>query len=176
MNEPSVIHYTVDGSIPTFESPKWDRQGLRRPGEVFEFTVNTTVRWLALDLAGNTSRGVARFSIGEQFEFGGFKSPIVSGATQRAGATIPVKFTIAGHSSPSDVTDVYSESANCATGEAAWTGIGSPDESFSAVTVNPTNSQFQTDWKTSKTWAGTCRTLVLVLSDNTEHYAFFRFR
>jgi hypothetical protein len=176
VNEPSVIHYTVDGSIPTFESPKWDRQGLRRPGEVFEFSVNTTVRWLALDLAGNTSRGVARFSIGEQFEFGGFKSPIVSGATLRAGATVPVKFTIAGHSSPSDVTDVYSESANCSTGEAAWTGIGSPDESFSAVTVNPANSQFQTDWKTSKTWAGTCRTLVLVLSDNTEHYAFFRFR
>jgi hypothetical protein len=177
VNEPSVIHYTVDGSIPTFESPKWDRQGLRRPGEVFEFSENTTVRWLALDLAGNTSRGVARFSIGEQFEFGGFKSPIVSGVTQRvAGVTVPVKFTIAGHSSPSDVTDVYSESADCATGEAAWTGIGSPDESFSAVMVDPANSQFQIDWKTSKKWAGTCRTLVLVLSDNTEHYAFFRFR
>jgi hypothetical protein len=67
VNEPSVIHYTVDGSMPTFESPKWERQGLRRPGEVFEFTENTTVRWLALDLAGNTSRGVARFSIGAQY-------------------------------------------------------------------------------------------------------------
>jgi hypothetical protein len=63
VNEPSVIHYTVDGSLPSFDSPKWERQGLRRPGEVFEFTETTTVRWLALDLAGNTSTGSARFVI-----------------------------------------------------------------------------------------------------------------
>ncbi len=63
VNEPSVIHYTVDGTSPTFASPKWERQGLRRPGEVFEFTETTTVRWLALDLAGNTSTGSARFAI-----------------------------------------------------------------------------------------------------------------
>jgi hypothetical protein len=175
VNEPSVIHYTVDGSMPTFESPKWERQGLRRPGEVFEFSENTTVRWLALDLAGNTSRGVARFSIGEQYEFGGFLAPVVAGTNVRtAGATVPLRFAISGLSSPSDVTDVYSESANCATGEAAWTGVGSPNESFSAVTV-ASNGQFQVDWKTSRTWKGTCRTLVLVLGDNTEHTAFFRF-
>jgi len=177
VNEPSVIHYTVDGSMPTFESPMWERQGLRRPGEVFEFTENTTVRWLALDLAGNTSRGVARFSIGEQYEFGGFRAPIGSGVNERtAGATVPVKFTITGLSDPSDVTDIYSETADCQTQEAAWTGVGSPLESFSAVTVNPTNQLYQVDWKTSKTWKGTCRALVLVLSDNTEHSAFFRFK
>ncbi len=175
VNEPSVIHYTVDGSMPTFESPKWERQGLRRPGEVFEFSENTTVRWLALDLAGNTSRGVARFSIGEQYEFGGFLAPIVAGTNVRtAGAAVPLRFAISGHSDPADVTDVYSESANCETGEAAWTGVGSPDESFSAVTF--ADGKYQVDWKTSRTWKGTCRTLVLVLSDNTEHTAFFRFR
>ena len=144
---------------------------------MFEFSENTTVRWLALDIAGNTSRGVARFSIGEQYAFGGFRSPIVSGANEAvAGSTVPVKFRIPGHTSPADVTDVYSESANCETGEAAWTGVGSPAESFSAVTVDPKNGQYQVDWKTSKTWKGTCRALVLVLSDNTEHAVFFRFR
>jgi len=177
VNEPSVIYYTVDGSMPTFESPKWERQGLRRPGEVFEFSENTTVRWLALDIAGNTSRGVTRFSIGVQYEFGGFRAPIASGVNERtAGATVPVKFAISGHSSPADVTDVYSEKADCATQVAEWTGVGSPVESFSAVTVNPTNQLYQVDWKTSKTWKGTCRTLILVLSDNTEHTAFFRFK
>ena len=95
---------------------------------------------------------------------------------RQAGATVPVRFAIAGLSDPSDVTDVYSESADCETGEAAWTGVGSPDESFSAVTVDPSNGQYQVDWKTSRSWKGTCRTLVLVLSDNTEHTAFFRFR
>ena len=144
---------------------------------MFEFSENTTVRWLALDIAGNTSRGVARFSIGEQYEFGGFRSPIASGVNERtAGATVPVKFAITGLSDPADVTDVYSETADCQTGEAAWTGVGSPVESFSAVTVNPTNQLYQVDWKTSKTWKGTCRALILVLSDNTEHSAFFRFK
>ena len=66
MNEPSVIHYTVDGSAPTFASPKWERQGLRRPGEVFEFTETTTVRWLAHDLAANTSTGQATFVVDNQ--------------------------------------------------------------------------------------------------------------
>ncbi len=93
-----------------------------------------------------------------------------------AGATVPVKFAITGLSSPSDVTDIYSETADCQTREAAWTGVGSPVESFSAVTVNPTNQLYQVDWKTSKTWKGTCRALILVLSDNTEHTAFFRFK
>ena len=148
-----------------------------RPGEVFEFSENTTVRWLALDIAGNTSRGVTRFSIGEQYRFGGFRSPIVSGVNERtAGATVPVRFAITGLSNPSAVTDIYSETANCQTREAAWTGVGSPVESFSAVTVDPTNQLYQVDWKTSKTWKGTCRGLILVLSDNTEHTAFFRFK
>jgi hypothetical protein len=177
VNEPSVIHYTTDGTMPTFESPMWERQGLRRPGEVFEFSENTTVRWLALDLAGNTSRGVARFSIGEQYEFGGFRSPVSTGVNERtAGATVPVKFAITGHSDPSDVTDIYSEKADCETQAAEWTGVGSPAESFSAVTVDPRNQLYQVDWKTSKTWKGTCRALILVLSDNTEHSAFFRFK
>ena len=176
VNEPSVIRYTVDGSMPTEASPTWEAIRPRSPGEVFLFDENTTVRWLAEDIKGNTSRGVARFSIGEQYTFSGFRAPVLPGVNERtAGAAVPVKFAISGHSSPSDVTDVYSESANCETGEAAWTGIGSPDESFSAVTV-ASNGQYQVDWKTSRSWKGTCRALVLVLSDNTEHTAFFRFK
>jgi hypothetical protein len=30
-------------------------------------------------------------------------------------------------------------------------------------------------WKTSATWAGTCRELVLRLTDGSEHTALFRF-
>ncbi len=63
MNEPSVIYYTLDGTAPTFSSPKWERQGLRRPGELFEFNRTTTVRWMAQDLAGNIGTGQVRFAI-----------------------------------------------------------------------------------------------------------------
>ena len=54
-NEPSVIYYTLDGTTPTFASPKWEAQGPRRPGEIFTFNHTTTVKWLGVDIVGNTS-------------------------------------------------------------------------------------------------------------------------
>ena len=54
-NEPSVIYYTLDGSTPTFASPTWEAQGFRRPGEIFTFDHTTTVKWIGVDIVGNTS-------------------------------------------------------------------------------------------------------------------------
>jgi Zinc carboxypeptidase/Chitobiase/beta-hexosaminidase C-terminal domain len=63
INEPSVIHYTTDGSRPTRQSPLWDSTGPREPGEVFHLTETTTFRWLAEDIKGNVSRGSEQFVI-----------------------------------------------------------------------------------------------------------------
>jgi hypothetical protein len=63
VNEPSVIHYTTDGSLPTMSSPTWEAQGPRRPGEIFTFDQTTHLRWLAVDIAGNSSYGDATFSV-----------------------------------------------------------------------------------------------------------------
>jgi hypothetical protein len=35
---------------------------------------------------------------------------------------------------------------------------------------------WQYNWKTDKAYAGTCRTMVLTLSDNTTHSATFKFK
>jgi hypothetical protein len=63
VNEPSVIHYTTDGSAPTESSEEWDSTGPREPGEVFHVTETTTFRWRAEDIKGNVSTGRQRFVI-----------------------------------------------------------------------------------------------------------------
>ena len=63
VNEPSVIHYTMDGSRPTLNSPVWDATGPREPGEVFHITKTTTFKWLAQDIKGNTDKGQDTFVI-----------------------------------------------------------------------------------------------------------------
>ena len=63
VNEPSVIHYTTDGSAPTESSPLWDSTGPREPGEVFHVTTTTRFRWIAKDIKGNVSTGSERFVI-----------------------------------------------------------------------------------------------------------------
>ena len=63
VNEPSVIHYTTDGSRPTLNSPVWDATGPREPGQVFRVTRTTTFKWLAQDIKGNTDKGQDTFVI-----------------------------------------------------------------------------------------------------------------
>ena len=64
INEPSVIYYTLDGSTPTTASQTWEAQGPRQPGIHLTITEPTTIKWLAVDIKGNTSAvGSAFFAV-----------------------------------------------------------------------------------------------------------------
>jgi Zinc carboxypeptidase/Chitobiase/beta-hexosaminidase C-terminal domain len=63
VNEPSVIHYTTDGSKPTESSTEWDSTGPREPGEVFHVDTTTTFQWRAEDIKGNVAFGKQTFRI-----------------------------------------------------------------------------------------------------------------
>jgi hypothetical protein len=57
LDESAVIHYTTDGSTPTTNSPTYESQGARRPGEVLTLSEPGayTIKWIAVDIKGNVS-------------------------------------------------------------------------------------------------------------------------
>ncbi len=115
------------------------------------------------------------------FNFAGFFQPVdnLPGVNiASAGSAIPVKFSLGGNQGlsilgagspasspiPCDASDpgaVIEETVN-----AGGSGL-----SYDAATA-----QYTYVWKTDRAWKGTCRMLVVTLSDNSQHLAKFRFR
>lgn len=56
-NEPAEIYYTLDGSRPTFDSPKLELTGVRGGLETLLIEETTTVHWFSVDIAGNAEGG-----------------------------------------------------------------------------------------------------------------------
>ncbi|TDC49725.1 hypothetical protein E1212_17320 [Jiangella ureilytica] len=53
LSEPSDVYYTLDGSRPTFDSPRMEFTGPRQGQEPITIDETTTVKWFAVDAAGN---------------------------------------------------------------------------------------------------------------------------
>jgi len=118
----------------------------------------------------------------ETYKFSGF-----GGMNATAGSTVEVDFGIAGNTSANPVVWVKSADASCTTSlpqgnfdtitgsvDAGSTlaGVLGQQGSFS---VAGDGSSFHFNWKTDKTWAGTCRQLSMMLNDGTLHNATYRF-
>ncbi|MEU5720750.1 M14 family zinc carboxypeptidase [Micromonospora sp. NPDC047738] len=52
-SEPANVYYTLDGSRPTFDSPKLALAGMREGNQTLTVKGNTTVNWFSIDIAGN---------------------------------------------------------------------------------------------------------------------------
>jgi len=46
----------------------------------------------------------------------------------------------------------------------------------SSLTYDPSRDQYTYVWKTDKSWGGTCRQVIVQLTDGTHHVAKFRFK
>ncbi|WP_353828794.1 M14 family metallopeptidase [Agromyces sp. SYSU T0242] len=55
-SEPVTIHYTLDGSNPTYSSPVYESAGIREGGEAILIDSTTTIKWFAVDESGNIER------------------------------------------------------------------------------------------------------------------------
>lgn len=139
----------------------------------------TTVNASAIDGAGNTSG--CSFTVTVRYNFAGFFQPINNLPvvnTVNAGRAIPVKFSLSGNKglnifapdSPASGT-IACNSSDPATDLQDTVTAGGSSLSYDAA-----SDQYNYVWKTSASWAGTCRQLVVELNDGSIHRANFKFK
>lgn len=124
--------------------------------------------------------GLSPFAVVEPtMTFDGFFSPVDNPPVLNSvngGRAIPVKFSLGGDFGLDIfVTEPMSRRVPCPS-----EGVVDPIEevvtSQSGLTHDAGTDRYQLVWKSSQTWAGTCRELILSFSDGSQETALFRFK
>jgi len=144
------------------------------------FPVGTTTNTFRVtDASGNYVE--CSFTVTVLYNFTGFFQPVDNLPTLNvvnAGKAVPVKFSLSGNkglnifaaNSPSAVTISCDGSLPQADIEETLNAGGS------SLSYDATTDQYVYVWKTLNAWKNTCRQLVIVLNDGTEHRANFKFK
>ena len=163
---PTLTHALVTGS-PAVDAaltgPTTDQRGVTRPqGAAFD---------------------IGAFELEQQalFNFSGFFQPVDNLPTLNtinAGRAIPVKFSLDGDQGLAIFAEGYPVSQQVACeGDAPLDTIEQTvTAGSSSLSYDPATDTYTYVWKTENAWKNTCRTLIVKLSDGTEHMANFRFR
>jgi hypothetical protein len=130
-----------------------------------------TFRVDARDSSGNAASVVRTYSV--VYDFDGFFSPLApqpSVPTLKAGDDVPVKFSLNGYHG----LDVFAAPP-------AWKpGCPSPSadssRAFGTLTYKASVDRYVFLWKTDRSWAGSCRQLIVALADGTLRQASVSFR
>jgi hypothetical protein len=95
----------------------------------------------------------------------------------KAGASVPVRFSIAGDQGLAILASGYPKSQQIVCG--SNDPLDQVEETLTAgssgLRYDAATGQYVYVWKTEKSWAGTCRALTLKLTDGTSHEAYFKF-
>ena len=118
----------------------------------------------------------------ETFAFGEFLQPVDPYPTfniMKAGAAVAVKFSLDGFRGMSIFAAGYPRSLNInCTNSALQDDIEQTvNAGGSSLSYDAATDRYSYIWKTDKSWAGTCRQLIVRFSDSTrtEQYANFKF-
>lgn len=143
-------------------------------GPVGSVTVNCTG---AKDNAGNTGSASVTYSV--VYAFTGFFRPIDNGGVYnvvKAGSAVPAKFSLAGNQGLSIFAAGYPTSGSIPCSAAA--PIDAVEETLTAghssLSYDALADQYNYVWKTDKSWAGTCRQLVVKFADGAYQRANFK--
>jgi PKD repeat protein len=96
----------------------------------------------------------------------------------KAGSSVPVKFSLGGFRGM-DILEEGSPASAAASCSSTATSdaleeVATPGSS--ELTYDAGTDRYQLVWKTARSWANTCRTLVVTLADGSVHKAAFRFK
>lgn len=133
----------------------------------------------AVDVAGNTGSASASYAV--HYPFNGFVSPVENppGINEsKAGQNVPLKFGLGGDHGLNVLLGgaPASVSLGCTSGTVSTVEDVATSPGTSLFAYDPLTSLYQFNWKTNRSWAGTCRRLLLKLDDGTVHEANFRLK
>jgi len=131
----------------------------------------------AVDRAGNQTEQVVDYIVA--WPFTGFvglnAAPALNPA--KTGGSIQVKFSLGGDRGLAILAagSPTSQAMSCGASTAAVTALKVPAVAASSLSYNARTDIYTYDWKTDKSWAGTCRQLSVKLVDGTERTLNFQF-
>ena len=113
------------------------------------------------------------------FSFSGFFAPVDNPPVfnvAKAGAGIPVKFSLAGNQGLSIFAAGYprSERIECNTSASLDDVEQTVTAGGSSLSYDAASDRYTYIWKTDKAWFGSCRKLTVRLSDGSDHVAYFK--
>jgi hypothetical protein len=114
------------------------------------------------------------------FQFSGFFRPVDNPPTINAvngGRAVPVKFSLGGNRGLDIFATGYPASVRvtCDTGVPVDAVEETRTASASGLTYDPDADLYIYTWKTDRAWRGTCRQLIVMVSDGSIHRANFKF-
>jgi hypothetical protein len=113
------------------------------------------------------------------FNWTGFFNPIdnlPAWNSNKAGSAIPVKFSLGGNKGMNIFASGYPQSVQVACDGEAVLGVPLALVNPGGSSMSYGGGQYNFVWKTDKSWAGTCRRLIVKLVDGTLHSANFLFK
>ncbi|HEX8282295.1 MAG TPA: PxKF domain-containing protein [Pyrinomonadaceae bacterium] len=146
-------------------------------------TVNTavvgtyTLTYSATDSAGNT--GTATRTVNVVYNFTGFFSPVSNPPALnevKAGQGIPIKFSLGGNQGLNIFAAGYPASQQVGCADNVPVNVLEETNTAGNSTLSYSGGVYTYNWKTEKSWAGTCRVFTIVLTDGSTHTAYFKFK
>jgi hypothetical protein len=120
------------------------------------------------------------WNFGTGLPFGGFRSPVDPRPIRnvaKAGSAIPVKFSLGGDRGMGIfAAGSPASKPNCTSSNGLDPIEETVNAGASSLSYDRGSDTYTYVWKTDKSWAGTCRTLILAFRDGSQQSALFQFK